>query len=61
MDIESFNQCLTYATNLGNGKSIDKIVTASTTMAGVIIGFTLNIARKGWKKEKKAQTKKLAF
>lgn len=47
MDIESFNQCLTYATNLENGKIIDKIVTTSTTIAGIIIGFTLNIAREG--------------
>lgn len=58
MDIDSFNQCLTYATNLGNGKSVDKIITASTTMAGVIIGFTLNIARESWKKRKENSNKK---
>lgn len=58
MDIDSFNQCLTYAGNMSNGKGIDKIITAATTMTGVIIGFTLNIARESWKKTKENSNKK---
>jgi hypothetical protein len=58
MDIDSFNQCLTYTANLGNGKSIDKIITAPTTMIGVIIGFTLNVVRESWKKRKENSNKK---
>ncbi|NWB25804.1 hypothetical protein [Pseudomonas gingeri] len=61
MDIETFNQCLTYAASLGDGKYIDKFIAVATTLAGIIIGFTLNIFRESIKKRKENSDKKICI
>lgn len=58
MDLEAFNQCLSYASTLSNGKIVDKISPIITTVFGVIIGFLLSIARENRKDKKTNDNKK---
>ncbi|UXZ44647.1 hypothetical protein [Pseudomonas soli] len=59
MDIESFQQCLTYIKSNNASKPIfETLLPYGSTLTGVIIGFLLNQAREWWKDRDSLKNKK---
>jgi len=59
MDIENFQQCLTYASSIHISKPLlETLLPYGSALAGVVIGFLLNQAREWWKDRKTLKNKK---
>lgn len=61
MDIDSFDQCLSYIVTTKNKSTLETVLPMLTTLLGVIIGFGINYLRDTRKETKETTNKKMCI